>query len=132
MIIDAARQASSNSIVGVLLSGGLDSSILLGSLLKNGWRVRPFYVRCGLCWEADEQRAVERYLCAIAKPRLEPLVTFDLPIADVYGSHWSITGRDVPTFDSPDEAVFLPGRNTMLIVKAAIWCQLHQINDLVL
>ena len=32
--------------IGLLLSGGLDSSILLGHLLAHGRRVQPFYIRC--------------------------------------------------------------------------------------
>ena len=34
--------------------------------------------------------------------------------------------------ESPDEAVYLPGRNALLIVKAAVWCQLHGIAELAL
>ena len=30
----------------------------------------------------------------------------------------------------PDEAVFLPGRNALLTIKAALWCQMHGINEL--
>ena len=34
--------------------------------------------------------------------------------------------------DSPDEAVFLPGRNALLLVKAAVWCQLNGIRQLLM
>jgi 7-cyano-7-deazaguanine synthase len=33
----------------------------------------------------------------------------------------------VPDAASPDEAVFLPGRNVLLLSKAILWCQLHNV-----
>jgi 7-cyano-7-deazaguanine synthase len=118
--------------VGLLLSGGLDSSILLGYLLGQGYHVRPIYVRCGLVWESAELAAVWRILRAFEQPRLEPLVVLDFPVADIYGSHWSITGENIPGEDSPPEAVFLPGRNACLLLKAGVWCLLHGISALAL
>jgi len=121
-----------NGTIGLLVSGGLDSSILLAHLLQEGRRVQPFYVRCDLYWQAAELAALERFLLAVASPDLEKLVTFDLPLADVYQRHWSITGKGVPGADTPDEAVYLPGRNALLIIKAALWCQLNGINEIAL
>lgn len=117
---------------GVLASGGLDSSILVAHLVHRGDRIRPFYVRFGLSWQDAELAALRRFLAAIAGPSLEPLVVLEMPVADLYGNHWSITGRDVPGADTPDEAVYLPGRNLLLAVKAALWCQLHGIEQLAL
>ncbi len=117
---------------GVLLSGGLDSSILLGCFLREGRRVQPFYVRSCLAWEPDERIAVGRFLAAVASPRLGDLVVLDLPVDDLYRDHWSVTGRGVPDAASPDDAVYLPGRNALLIVKAGLWCQLHGIGQLAL
>jgi 7-cyano-7-deazaguanine synthase len=116
--------------VGLLLSGGLDSAILLHDLLEHGRRVQPFYIDSHLSWQTDELRAVRRYLSAVAEPRLAKLVVLELPLADVYEGHWSVTGRNVPTDHSRDEAVFLPGRNALLVLKAALWCQLHGIREL--
>lgn len=117
---------------GLLVSGGLDSGILLGHLLDQGRRVQPFYVRSGLYWEADEQQALQRLLAQMACDRLQPLVTFDLPLADVYRNHWSVTGRAVPDAATPDEAVYLPGRNALLVIKPAIWCRLNDVDELAL
>jgi 7-cyano-7-deazaguanine synthase len=116
--------------VGVLASGGLDSSILVGQLLREGRRVQPFYIRTGLLWQGEELPALERFLAAVATVGLAELVVFDLPLADLYDGHWSLTGHDIPGADSPDEAVFLPGRNALLMVKPAVWCQLHGIGEL--
>ena len=56
----------------------------------------------------------------------------DEPIADVYGDHWSTIGAGVPGSDTDDEAVYLPGRNLLLTVKAAVWCRLRGVRTLAL
>ena len=40
--------------IGLLLSGGLDSSILLGWLLGQDRDVRPIYIRSDLVWGREE------------------------------------------------------------------------------
>jgi 7-cyano-7-deazaguanine synthase len=117
---------------GLLVSGGLDSGILLGHLLDQGRAVQPFYVRSGLYWEDVELATLRRLLESYACERLAPLVVFDMPTADVYGDHWSVTGRAVPGADTPDEAVYLPGRNALLLIKPAVWCRLNDIHELAL
>src|SRR5215470_7117195 len=99
------------SALAVLVSGGLDSAILLGEALRTHAAVHPLYVRGGLSWEAVELRHLHRYLDAVRAPALRPLTVLEMPVADLYGGHWSLTGRGVPGADSPDEAVFLLGRN---------------------
>ncbi|HEX3657090.1 MAG TPA: 7-cyano-7-deazaguanine synthase [Pirellulales bacterium] len=118
--------------IGLLLSGGLDSSILLGRLLEQRETVQPFYIRSGLFWQDAELQAVRDYTTAWSAAALRPLVTLDLPLADVYGEHWCVSGRHVPDAASPDEAVYLPGRNALLMIKAALWCQLHHVPTLAL
>lgn len=117
---------------GLLLSGGLDSCILLGHLLDEGHRVQPFYIRSQLVWQGEELLAVERFRRALSCPRLEELVILELPLGDLYQGHWSITGQEVPDAVSPDDAVYLPGRNALLVIKAALWCRLHGIGRLAL
>lgn len=124
--------SSSTSTIAVLASGGLDSSILVAHLLRRGQTVQPLYVRSNLAWQDPEERGLRRFLAAVQAPLLLPLVTLELPLADLYEDHWSIHGRDVPAADSPDEAMFLPGRNALLLIKPAIWCQLKGIRQLAL
>ena len=137
------KSRSSNATVAVLVSGGLDSSILLADLLRRvagakrsvpQRRVQPIYVRSGLFWETAELRAVKRFLMTLGpdQPGLMGLVVLDLPVADIYAIHWSVTGRDAPGAESPDEAVYLPGRNLLLLVKAALWCRMHGVDELAL
>jgi 7-cyano-7-deazaguanine synthase len=118
--------------IGVLASGGLDSSILLAHLLGQGHRVQPFYIRKGLYWQEHELAGLRLFLQAIATPNLLDLVLLELPLTDLYSGHWSLTGQNAPAHDSPDDAVYLPGRNALLLVKAAVWCQLHGIEQLAL
>jgi 7-cyano-7-deazaguanine synthase len=113
--------------LAVLLSGGLDSAILLAEALENGAAVFPLYVRTGLAWEPDERAHLDRFLGALRAPGLKPLEVLEIPVADLYGAHWSITGRGVPAADTPDEAVFLPGRNVLLLAKAMLWCHLRSV-----
>jgi 7-cyano-7-deazaguanine synthase len=122
----------SNTTVGLLLSGGLDSGILLGHLLANGRIVRPFYVRSQLVWQRAELRAVRALLRAMRRNDLEPLVLLDMPLGDLYGDHWSTSGQNTPQAGTPDEAVYLPGRNILLAIKPAVWCAMHGIEELAL
>ena len=119
-----------STALGVMASGGLDSCILIGDLLRREQVVQPFYIRTGLTWQSAELPALQKFLAAVACNSLRPLILLDLPLDDLYAGHWSLTGHDTPSADSPDEAVFLPGRNALLLIKAAIYCQLHGISQL--
>jgi 7-cyano-7-deazaguanine synthase len=123
----SSETAGSGTEVAVLLSGGLDSAILLGDMVQRGTRVYPLYVRCGLRWEQAELAQVQRFLAAVATPGLQPLGILEMPVVDLYGDHWSLGGADVPDGDSKDEAVYLPGRNVLLLGKAMLWCHLHGV-----
>jgi 7-cyano-7-deazaguanine synthase len=118
--------------VAVLVSGGPDSAILVGELAAVSPQVTPIYVRLGLVWEDDEEQALRRFLTALAAPALGPLQVFDMPIGPVYGRHWSTTGHKVPDADSPDAAVFLPGRNLLLLAQAAVWCHVNNVPTIAL
>src|SRR5438309_12122396 len=93
--------------LAILTSGGLDSAILLAEALLRYATVHPLYVRQGLSWETAEMVHLQRFLELVACPALAPLEVLDLPVGDLYGGHWSVTGQKVPDADSPDEAVFL-------------------------
>jgi 7-cyano-7-deazaguanine synthase len=118
--------------LAVLISGGLDSAILLGDALPRHDAIYPLYIRCGLYWENAELNHLRRYLKALACPALRPLVILEQPVGDLYGAHWSITGDNVPDAHSEDEAVFLPGRNVLLLPKSLLWCHLNNLPALAL
>ncbi len=125
-------EAPAAAPLAVLVSGGLDSAILLGDALGRRPAVVPLYVRTGLFWEAAELAHLRRFLAALERPGLRPLVVLEQPAADVYGRHWSVTGDGVPGADTPDEAVFLPGRNVLLLAKPLLWCHLNGVPELAL
>jgi 7-cyano-7-deazaguanine synthase len=127
--LNAGGQPTDEGTVAVLASGGLDSAILVAELLRQARTVQPIYIRFGLTWEAVEETHLRRFLETLPA---RGLVTLDFPIADVYGAHWSVSATDVPDADSPDDAVYLPGRNLLLVAKAAVWCALHDISTVAL
>ena len=49
---------------------------------------------------------------------------------DLYRTHWSVTGKKIPGAKSPDESVYLPGKNLLLIAKAAVFCSLKKIHHI--
>ncbi len=119
--------------VAVLISGGLDSAILCVDLAREYPRIAPIYIRSGLRWEAAEIASLRLFLSQVGHEAVDDLVVLDEPTADVYGSrHWSTKGPNIPGSESADEAVYLPGRNLLLTVKAAVWCRLRNITTLAL
>lgn len=107
----------------MLCSGGLDSVVLLADVLRraDGRRVVPIYVSVGLAWEREERAVLERVLMEDAFLGAEPLETLHFDMRDVYPpSHWAIKG-EAPGFDTPDEDVYLEGRNIVLLTKAAVF-----------
>jgi 7-cyano-7-deazaguanine synthase len=116
----------------VLLSGGLDSAVLLAEEAAKG-DVQPIYVSAGLAWEAAERAMVERLLAAAPiAGRVRPLVALGVDMRDVYAAtHWAVTGHP-PGYHTPDEDVYLPGRNVILIGKAGVFCAAAGLDRLVL
>src|SRR4029453_9989919 len=99
----------------VLLSGGLDSAVLAAHEAQAA-RVLPVYVSVGLAWEAAAGAMVERMLRSPAfAHRAGPLLRVEFTIRDVYPpTHWAIRGVP-PAYDTPDEDVYLTGRNLVLL-----------------
>ena len=84
-------------------------------------RVHPVYVSVGLAWEPAERRVVHGLLSASAfDGRVAPLSTLDFTMRDIYApSHWAIQGTP-PAYDTPDEDVYIAGRNLVLLTKAGV------------
>jgi 7-cyano-7-deazaguanine synthase len=104
----------------VLLSGGLDSAVLAAHEARSA-TVQPVYVNVGLAWETGEVTMVERLLTAkVFAGKVLPLLRMEFTMRDVYPpTHWAIRGVP-PTYDTPDEDVYLTGRNLVLLTKAAV------------
>ncbi len=113
----------------VLCSGGLDSVVLLAWAAQHA-PAQPVYVRAGLGWEGQEIDALQR----VVQPsrRIRPLAILDVDVRDLYPpSHWALRGAP-PAYDTPDEDVYLPGRNILLLSKAGIFAAAQGISRIVL
>jgi 7-cyano-7-deazaguanine synthase len=117
----------------VLFSGGLDSAVLLAQELTRADAVWPIHVRSGLAWEEAEATAIHRLLEAPPFAlRVRPLTTLTVDMREVYPpTHWAVLGQP-PAYDTPDEDVYLEGRNIILIAKAAVLCARRAIARLCL
>lgn len=116
----------------VLLSGGLDSAVLVAEEAAQG-EVQPIYVGVGLAWEAAERTAVDAFLRSGRLPRsVRPLVTLAVDMTDVYpATHWARQGRP-PAYHTADDDVYLPGRNIILLGKAGVFCAAANIGRLLI
>jgi 7-cyano-7-deazaguanine synthase len=116
----------------VLFSGGLDSAVLLAHEVQRS-KAFPIYVSVGLAWESAERAIAERLLThALFAGRTRPLAHLSIPVGDVYPpTHWAIRGEP-PGYDTPDDDVYLVGRNLLLLAKAAILCARAGINRIAL
>ena len=107
-------------MTAVLFSGGLDSAVLVAQAAREG-PVQPMYVSVGLAWEATEREVATRFLASLPPADIRPLASLRVDMTDVYPStHWAIRG-EAPGFDTPDEDVYLEGRNVILLSKAAVF-----------
>lgn len=106
----------------VLFSSGLDSAVLLLQTVQRYGIAQPVYVRSGLAWESDERAAAERFLAALPPDSgVLDLVVLEVDMRDLYpATHWALRG-EAPAFDSPDEDVYLEGRNVVLLSKTAVF-----------
>lgn len=120
------------SPTAVLLSAGVDSVVLAASEARSS-HVHPIYVSAGLAWEETELDALARLLSGSPfAGRLAPLQRLSFTLADLYpATHWAMRGTP-PDFDTPDEDVYLVGRNVALLSKAAIYCAQHGIGRIAL
>jgi 7-cyano-7-deazaguanine synthase len=118
----------------VMLSGGLDSAVLAAQEART-YVVHPVYVAGGLAWEEGEQRVIRELLgrppFVDAENLVQPLARLEFSMRDVYpASHWAVTGTP-PAYDTPDEDVYLHGRNIALLSKAAVYAATRRISRIV-
>ena len=121
-----------NPTTAVLASGGMDSCILLANEAQKGIAY-PIYVETGIPWEWAEKRMLQNFIGALDNPNIKPVTTLSLPVKALYGaSHWTMSGETVPGYEEPDETVYIPGRNIILITLASIWCSLNDVHRIVI
>jgi len=123
---------SDHDDVAVLVSGGVDSAILVAEYLRQGVTVHPLYVQFGLAWEHTEEAHLRRFLDTLPELRRRPLVVLEAPVASLYDAHWSVSGEGVPDERTADDAVYLPGRNLLLLTPPSVWCAHHDVRVIAL
>jgi 7-cyano-7-deazaguanine synthase len=114
----------------VLCSGGLDSAVLVAEAARQG-PVVAIYVSTGFAWEAEERAMLARLFAAPPLAgSVAPPVTLRFDMTDVFArDHWAVRGTP-PAYDTPDEDVYLPGRNIILLSKAAVYlAAAHLLSD---
>lgn len=116
--------------IAVLASGGLDSSVMLGQIARRGRHVFPVYIRAGLRWEPDELKTLRRFVRALELENVGPVTMLRLPMGDLAGDHWSMTGRKVPGYNAALSSNYILGRNLSLLSKAAIFCARNRIGEI--
>lgn len=117
----------------MLVSGGVDSVVLLGELLDQGHEIHPIYVRSGYRWEQAELHWIGRILKTIDGNKLKPLTVLRIPAAPVIDKgHWSLSGHGVPSRKAAWDSVYLPGRNLVLLSEAGVLCAERGVGALAL
>lgn len=116
----------------VLISGGLDSAVLLAQEARDHI-AHPVYVAVGLAWESAEIAMLERLLASGAfDGRIAPLSRVEITMRDVYPpTHWAMRGTP-PAYDTPDEDVYLTGRNLVLLTKAGVMAAQRRLSRIAL
>ncbi len=116
--------------LAVLASGGLDSSVMLADLARGGRAVFPLYVRAGLMWERHELATLRSFIRRLGMSNVHPVSVLQLPMGDVAGRHWSMTGRKVPGYRAALASNYILGRNLSLLAKAAVFCAYNRIGEI--
>ncbi|MCM8811607.1 MAG: 7-cyano-7-deazaguanine synthase [Candidatus Omnitrophica bacterium] len=116
--------------VAVLASGGVESAALIAEALRRYQRVYPIYVRKGFQWELTELVHLRRLLRALESDGLARLTVLRVHVEEIYGSHWSFGAAATPGSKEPDSAVFLPGRNLLLLTMGGLFCGVRRIPTL--
>jgi len=123
MSVELPRPEERPGVV-VLLSGGVDSAVLVARALDGGDPVWPLFVRQGFIWEDEELATTERFLDALAArgaENLRPLAVTAITAPVDYSVRWAMDPSELsPALEEPDETVFLPGRNLALLTQASI------------
>lgn len=119
-----------SSSVCILVSGGVESSVLLADALGRYTFVTPIYIRNYLRWEEAEIFSLKNFYRSLKSDRIRPLKIMDLTMKDLYEHHWSVTGVKVPNGRTRSESVYLPGRNIIFLAKAACYAAIHDISIL--
>ncbi len=99
-------------------------------MAKKYSEVYPVYIKSGYFWEKAEIYWLKKYLKALKNKKIKPLTILDSPTKDLDKNNWAVTGKKTPDCASKDEEVYLPGRNLLLLSKAAVFAASKNISNI--
>jgi 7-cyano-7-deazaguanine synthase len=92
--------------------------------LERGETIWPLYVKQGFIWEDEEIAATQRFLENLPRefaPQAQGLTVGRVEAPKGHASRWAFDEDvEAPGAQSPDEAVYLPGRNLSLLTQGAL------------
>lgn len=117
----------------MLVSGGLDSLFMMGEALVAGGSIVPVHVLQDALWENSETEALQKILSALRVEhgvRVGELLQMRMQFPPDFAARWAVDpAARIPGADTPDEAVYLPGRNLALLLAGALVAQSRQISS---
>ena len=88
--------------------------------------MQPIYVSVGFAWEAAERAIAAKLFASPAFAGMPPPIELRFDMRDLFApDHWAVRGT-APAFDTPDEDVYIHGRNVILLSKAAVYVSSHR------
>lgn len=132
-ILANALKPERRDAVAILVSGGLDSSVLLAEEAKKGKNIFPVFIETGLHYEPAQKKVLKKFIRKLPYKNIQPLTTLALPLHDLYAKdHWAVSGKKVPSLKTSDEAVYLPGWNLLLLTPAFVFAAQQGISKIAL
>lgn len=113
-----------------LVSGGLETNLLLHIALQQNREVYPLYIACGFFWEEQEILSLKKFLQKYSHPALKKLTIHEKPLRDIYPDLWAYHPEKFPDQNSPLGSVYLPGRNLTLLVEGSFLAQRHGLQEI--
>ncbi len=121
---------SDSEKICILTSSGLNSLCLLKRFSSTGVKAQPVFVQSGYRWEEAELFWLKKYLRNNKLGGAGPLEILQMPLRDVFGMHWSVTGVKVPAVSSNVSEMFLPGRTLAMLLKAGVWATVNGFSSI--
>jgi 7-cyano-7-deazaguanine synthase len=81
-------------------------------------------------WERHELAVLRSFIRRLGMRNVHSVSVLQLPMGDVAGRHWSVTGRKVPGYRAALTSNYILGRNLSLLAKAAIFCAYNRIGEI--
>lgn len=113
----------------ILLSGGIDSTVLLYRLIAEGHDITPLYINYGQIPRNGELSAIRTVLPSVL---LDRLIIIDVPGISSLGAG-SLVGEYPTNLGSQErwfKSEFFPNRNMILISLAAAYCSKKGIQNI--